>query len=134
MDLPVLLLLAYLIGSIPSGLIVARLFRIKDPRTVGSQNIGATNMVRAGGKKVGAITLLLDMLKAMGIVILLHSPLFPETTISYPEGSESVSGHSAWSITAYYAIGLIIMIGHCSSRCRSIVKWKRLSRFLANFQ
>lgn len=55
---------AYLIGSIPFGYLVGRLFGLGDLRTIGSGNIGATNMVRAGGKKLGALVLLLDALKA----------------------------------------------------------------------
>jgi glycerol-3-phosphate acyltransferase PlsY len=53
---------AYLLGSIPVGLILAR-FGGKDPRKVGSGNIGATNVMRAAGKKAGIITLLGDMAK-----------------------------------------------------------------------
>lgn len=58
-----ILLIAYLIGSIPFGLILGKLFGIGDIRNVGSGNIGATNMLRAGGKWLGLATLLLDMLK-----------------------------------------------------------------------
>ncbi len=54
---------AYLIGSIPFGLLVTRLVAGVDVRAVGSGNIGATNAVRAGGKLAGALTLLLDALK-----------------------------------------------------------------------
>lgn len=56
---------AYLIGSIPFGLIVGKLAGIGDIRNVGSGNIGATNMVRAGGKKLGALVLILDMGKGL---------------------------------------------------------------------
>lgn len=56
-----LVLFAYLLGSIPFGILVARLFdRGIDLRRVGSGNIGATNVARAAGKGAGAITLLLD--------------------------------------------------------------------------
>jgi len=54
---------AYLIGSIPFGLLFARWLTGKDPRSHGSGNIGATNAMRTGGKKVGAFTLLADILK-----------------------------------------------------------------------
>jgi acyl phosphate:glycerol-3-phosphate acyltransferase len=55
--------LAYLIGSIPSGIIVSKLMQLPDPRNAGSGNIGATNMLRLSGKKAGITTLLLDILK-----------------------------------------------------------------------
>ncbi|MDX8403650.1 MAG: glycerol-3-phosphate 1-O-acyltransferase PlsY [Mariprofundaceae bacterium] len=54
---------AYLIGAIPFGLLFARLLTGRDPRKHGSGNIGATNAMRTGGKRVGAITLLADILK-----------------------------------------------------------------------
>lgn len=55
---------AYLIGSFPSGYVIGKLYGLGDIRAVGSGNIGATNMVRAGGKKLGALVLLVDVLKA----------------------------------------------------------------------
>ncbi len=58
--------LGFLLGSIPWGLILLRLAGGPDPRTVGSGNIGATNVVRAGGKALGAATLLLDAAKGSG--------------------------------------------------------------------
>jgi glycerol-3-phosphate acyltransferase PlsY len=55
----------YLSGSVPYGVILTRLFTGKDVRTVGSGNIGATNVARAGGKKLGLLVLALDVLKAV---------------------------------------------------------------------
>ena len=54
---------AYLLGSLSSAIIVCRLMGLPDPRTVGSGNPGATNVLRLGGKKAAAITLFGDMLK-----------------------------------------------------------------------
>ena len=54
---------AYLLGSIPTGYVLIRLFRHGDIRRMGSGNIGATNVLRTGGKGLGAATFLLDMLK-----------------------------------------------------------------------
>ena len=59
---------AYLLGSIPNGYLLIRLFRHEDIREVGSGNIGATNVLRSGGKWLGAVTFLLDMLKGCAAV------------------------------------------------------------------
>ena len=52
-------------GSIPFGLILTKIFLNKDIRKIGSGNIGATNVLRAGNKIVGYLTLILDVLKAI---------------------------------------------------------------------
>jgi acyl phosphate:glycerol-3-phosphate acyltransferase len=59
---------AYLLGSIPTGYLLVRAFRNQDIRTVGSGNIGATNVLRSGGKGLGAATFLLDVLKGAAAV------------------------------------------------------------------
>jgi glycerol-3-phosphate acyltransferase PlsY len=59
----VIAILAYLLGSIPFGLLLVRVFRKEDIRTIGSGNIGATNVFRSGAKGLGAATFLLDALK-----------------------------------------------------------------------
>ncbi|AIL65109.1 G3P acyltransferase [Rickettsiales bacterium Ac37b] len=64
------LIMSYLIGSIPFGLVIAKLVGIKDIRSHGSGNIGATNVLRVAGKTLGLITLSLDMLKGIIVVIL----------------------------------------------------------------
>jgi len=65
-----LLLFAYLLGSVPTGVILAKAFSDVDPRTQGSRNIGATNVFRTVGKKLGAITLLGDILKGFLPVVI----------------------------------------------------------------
>ncbi|MDQ6973390.1 MAG: glycerol-3-phosphate 1-O-acyltransferase PlsY [Mariprofundaceae bacterium] len=60
-----LILLAYLLGAIPFGLLFSRWFTGKDPRQHGSGNIGATNAMRTGGKTVGICTLLADIAKGV---------------------------------------------------------------------
>jgi len=60
--------LAFLFGSIPTGYLLVRLFRKQDIRSMGSGNIGATNVLRAGGKGLGAATFLLDVLKGSSAV------------------------------------------------------------------
>ena len=59
---------AYLLGSIPTGYLLVRIFRRQDIRSVGSGNIGATNVLRTGGKGLGAATFLLDVLKGSAAV------------------------------------------------------------------
>jgi glycerol-3-phosphate acyltransferase PlsY len=61
--------LAYLLGSMPFGLILVRIFRNEDIRTKGSGNIGATNVIRSGGKGLGAATFALDAAKGALAVI-----------------------------------------------------------------
>jgi glycerol-3-phosphate acyltransferase PlsY len=64
---------AYLLGSIPFGLIVVRLFRKQDIRQSGSGNIGATNVLRYGGKGLGALTFVLDVAKGYAAVLLAYA-------------------------------------------------------------
>ena len=64
------LLIGYLLGSIPFGVILTRLAGAGDLRQIGSGNIGATNVLRTGRKGLAAATLLLDMLKGAGAVLL----------------------------------------------------------------
>lgn len=75
-----LLAAAYLLGSLSSAIIVCRLMGLPDPRTLGSNNPGATNVLRIGGKKAAAITLFGDGLKGFVPVIIGHqlgvTPLF----------------------------------------------------------
>jgi acyl phosphate:glycerol-3-phosphate acyltransferase len=59
---------AYLLGSIPTGYLLVRLFRHEDIRAVGSGNIGATNVLRTGSKGLGAATFALDVLKGCAAV------------------------------------------------------------------
>src|SRR3979490_3079042 len=67
--LPVALVLGYLFGSIPFGLILTKLAGTQDLRSIGSGNIGATNVLRTGHKGLAAATLLLDMLKGTAAVV-----------------------------------------------------------------
>jgi acyl phosphate:glycerol-3-phosphate acyltransferase len=64
----VISIVAYLLGSIPFGLILVRIFRREDIRTLGSGNIGATNVVRSGAKGLGAATFVLDAVKGYAAV------------------------------------------------------------------
>jgi acyl phosphate:glycerol-3-phosphate acyltransferase len=87
-------LIAYLLGSIPFGLIVGTIFGGKDVRTVGSGNIGATNVSRVAGPFAGILTLLLDAAKGSAAVVL----------------AARVTGDSStWMMVA----GLCALVGHC---------------------
>jgi len=70
--MPLLILGAYLLGSISSAIIVCRVMGLPDPRTQGSNNPGATNVKRIGGNKAAAVTLLGDMLKGLIPVLVAH--------------------------------------------------------------
>jgi glycerol-3-phosphate acyltransferase PlsY len=66
--LPLAFMIGYLLGSIPFGLVLTRLAGTQDLRTIGSGNIGATNVLRTGHKGLAAATLLLDALKGTAAV------------------------------------------------------------------
>ena len=76
-----LLLLAgisvYLLGSVPFGIVMARVFGLGDLRKIGSGNIGATNVLRTGNKTAAALTLILDAAKA-GVAVLIARALLGE--------------------------------------------------------
>ncbi|OCP16382.1 MULTISPECIES: glycerol-3-phosphate 1-O-acyltransferase PlsY [unclassified Ensifer] len=80
----------YLLGSIPFGLILTRMAGLGDVRKIGSGNIGATNVLRTGNKKLAAATLLLDALK----------------------GTAAAAIASLWGIEAGIAAGLAAFLGH----------------------
>ena len=69
--------LAYLLGAVPFGLVMARLFGLGDIRQIGSGNIGATNVLRTGSKPAAALTLVLDAGKG-GIAVLVARALVAE--------------------------------------------------------
>ena len=64
-ELFLIILISYLFGSIPFGLLLTKIFLKKDIREIGSGNIGATNVLRSGNKILGYSTLVLDILKAV---------------------------------------------------------------------
>jgi acyl phosphate:glycerol-3-phosphate acyltransferase len=80
----------YLLGSIPFGLILTRMAGLGDVRKIGSGNIGATNVLRTGNKKLAAATLLLDALK----------------------GTAAAAIASRWGIEAGIAAGFAAFLGH----------------------
>lgn len=88
------LLSAYLIGSIPSGLWIGRLFFNTDIREHGSGNLGATNTFRVLGKKAGLVVTIMDVLKGTAAVLLPLIPFFANTGV-HPLilGIIAVTGH-----------------------------------------
>jgi glycerol-3-phosphate acyltransferase PlsY len=90
---------SYLLGSIPTGYLLIRIFRHEDIRSVGSGNIGATNVLRSGGKGLGAVTFLLDVLKGcaavyLGVVIgVLLAPTAPVRNMQALAALCAVLGH-----------------------------------------
>lgn len=70
MEFTIVLILAYFVGSISFGIIFSKLFKLKDPRSFGSKNIGATNVMRSGKKLPSILTLLGDLLKGSLMVLL----------------------------------------------------------------
>lgn len=95
------LLLGYAFGSIPFGLLLAKAGGKGDIRSIGSGNIGATNVLRTGSKKLAAATLLLDLAKGL-VPVLLAKALFDQPA-AMPD--------AAWGPAPLAALGAVL--GHC---------------------
>src|SRR4051812_3810986 len=89
-----LIFFAYCLGGVPFGLLLGRIFADVDVREMGSGNIGATNVNRVLGRKLGAATLLCDVLKGVFCVLLGRFLLYNDTV------------DAAW-------IGFAAFMGHC---------------------
>ncbi|BAO44974.1 glycerol-3-phosphate 1-O-acyltransferase PlsY [Thiolapillus brandeum] len=117
---------AYLLGSISSAIIVCRLMGLPDPRTQGSNNPGATNVLRIGGRKAAAITLLGDALKGLIPMLVAHAlhaaPLILALTAMaaflghlYPvffrfQGGKGVATALGTQFGLYWPIGLSVAL------------------------
>jgi glycerol-3-phosphate acyltransferase PlsY len=88
----VILILSYLLGSIPFGLIITKLAGFGDIRAQGSGNIGATNVLRAGGKKLGVLTLLMDFSKGF-LAVYIAKKYCPYDELFLLSGALSIIGH-----------------------------------------
>ena len=78
----IIVLAGYLCGSITSGIIVCHCMNLPNPRTIGSNNIGATNVLRTGSKLAAALTLAGDLLKGMAPVIIARALDFGDPVIA----------------------------------------------------
>jgi glycerol-3-phosphate acyltransferase PlsY len=85
-------ILGYLLGSIPFGLLLTRLAGLGDIRAIGSGNIGATNVLRTGRKSLAAATLLLDALKGAAAVLIARALVYDESIVLLA-GLAAVLGH-----------------------------------------
>lgn len=90
---------AYLLGSVPVGYVLVRIFRRQDIRTVGSGNIGATNVLRSEGKGLGLATFALDVVKGAAAVLLAALiaphvlPMIPQRNVEAWAALFAVLGH-----------------------------------------
>ena len=89
--LAVVAVLAYLLGSIPFGIVITRIMGLGDLRSIGSGNIGATNVLRTGNKRAAAATLLLDAAKG-GVAVLIARYAFGEDA-AHLAGLAAFLGH-----------------------------------------
>ena len=99
MEIIILILLAYVLGSVPSALWVGKLFYGTDVRKHGSGNLGATNTFRVLGKTAGLIVTILDILKGTAAVLLPLLPIFNSAEI-HPLSTWSCSSH--WTYVPYF--------------------------------
>lgn len=104
------LLVGYLIGSIPFGLIFTRLAGLGDVRKIGSGNIGATNVLRTGSKGLAAATLACDALKGTAATIL--GPLTASLFLTADSGASGNLGTALALTPAAYAAGTAAFLGH----------------------
>ena len=82
----------YLAGSIPFALLVSRAMRLPDPRTYGSGNIGATNVLRSGSRRAAVLTLLGDAMKGWAVVLAARAAGMPEDIVAL-SGAAAFAGH-----------------------------------------
>ena len=85
-------LAGYLVGSVSAAIITCKLMGLKDPRSIGSNNPGATNVLRHGGKKAAIITLIGDMVKGLAPVLAV-SLIEPAATAIALTGLGAFLGH-----------------------------------------
>lgn len=92
----IMLIGSYLLGSLSFAIIVSKCMKMDDPRNYGSNNAGATNVMRSGNKKAAALTLIGDLLKGLLVVVIARIILGEQT------GAEAIVGFC----------GVMVVIGH----------------------
>ena len=124
MNITLVILYSYLLGSIPFGLIYAKIAGLGDVRNIGSGNIGATNVLRTGNKQVAAYTLLSDIAKG-SIAVLITNKFFSEYSLLsflivylghiFPvwlkfKGGKGVATFIGGILITNYILGLVFLI------------------------
>jgi glycerol-3-phosphate acyltransferase PlsY len=98
----IVIIVAYLLGSIPFGFVLVKLFRGEDVRATGSGNIGATNVARTGSKGLAIATLALDALKGMAAVAL--AAVLSHTSLNYCSDGDCVESTRLMALAALAAV------------------------------
>lgn len=124
MEIFIIIFYSYILGSVPFGLIYTKFAGEGDIRNIGSGNIGATNVLRTGNKKIALLTLLSDILKG-SITVLITNNFFPEYTLLsfmivylghiFPvwlkfKGGKGVATFIGGIIIINYILGIIFLI------------------------
>lgn len=124
MEIFIIIFYSYILGSVPFGLIYTKFAGEGDIRNIGSGNIGATNVLRTGNKKIALLTLLSDISKG-SIVVLISNKFFPEYTLLsfmivylghiFPvwlkfKGGKGVATFIGGIIIINYILGIIFLI------------------------
>lgn len=128
-----LTLLGYLFGSVSAAIVVCRLLRLPDPRTEGSGNPGATNVLRVGGKKAAAITLLGDLLKGTIPVLIARAITDDPATLALV-GAAAFFGHLYPVFFGFQggkgvATGLGVLLGwHWAAFLLTVLTWLVVAR------
>jgi len=145
LDIITVFLYSYLLGSIPFGLILTKTFLKKDVRKIGSGNIGATNVLRAGNKFLAAITLILDLMKgyiSVFITIFLFYDLIFLSGLAcllghiFPfwlkfKGGKGIATYLGIILSLSYEYALIFII--CWLIILSIFRYSSLSSIVSSF-
>ena len=144
MELGLIILLSYLMGSIPFGFILTKILLKKDIREIGSGNIGATNVLRTGNKVIGYITLSLDILKAIIPLLIIkfnHSEFLFISALSiflghvFPlwlkfKGGKGVATYVGMLFCINYILGFVFII--CWLIIFIIFRYSSLSSLIAS--